>query len=454
MKLETAEVSLTRIREHSSDLPWFALTPYADHIYKAHVKPLTLDHFSRVMDLLTGENPDRGVFAGWLREENRSVLSHHSQVGILLDGRVGYAKEGALGDMIEASRLVNVLRSIGKEVVIATPHPDLFRGTDNRSISIVEIPENIPPSPVPPHNRKLLSYLYRTSDGIPFIFPLNASIPALLQLGPDGIVNRYALNLVTEAFEEFGNPKLGPSHGRESGIHQLQAQQVFTSTLGITEAESWQQFPAAFLHPTLEAQETAQAVVKVFGCFHSHIENCPPLYLHPGVATDGHKVRTKSYPEDKWEKVVKQLSSIPYTDGSLTFLEPTNEQQAAMTLRLATIALDAGLRVAKVPVALVNRQYHWTLGSFIAFLQELSNHRGLIVGCDSMPAGHAGPATNNPAIILGTHYFNPAFYCPPERALVVLPTRNPYTSSIEPERVVQAIQYFCQDPNLQHPHLS
>lgn len=69
-----------------------------------------------------------------------------------------------------------------------------------------------------------------------------------------------------------------------------------------------------------------------------------------------------------------------------------------------------------------------------------------------MPAGHAGPATGNPAVVLGSIVFNPGFFCPPEKALVVMPSRSAYTSGIKPERVVTAVHHVCANPDLQYQH--
>ncbi len=79
----------------------------------------------------------------------------------------------------------------------------------------------------------------------------------------------------------------------------------------------------------------------------------------------------------------------------------------------------------------------------INMLVVSSNHRGMIVGCDSMPAGHAGPATDNPSIVLGSQSYNSGFYCPPDKSLVVMPSKGAFTSSIEPSNVVWAIQELC-----------
>ncbi len=440
------------IEKHLSQ-PWFSLHLYKDFAFKAEVKPLTWNQLDELVGNLTGGHAERFKYAQWLREENISLLNSNDRVGLVLDGRAKDSTEGFLGDMIEASRMVNVIRSTGKKVIIATPHTDLFEQNGDPDVSIVAIPDTVPASPNPPWDQSLLVYLREAVGNVPFIFPMNAAVPALIQLGQEGTIeNSDNISLVKEAFKSNGrNAKVTPQIWGKYGIHQLQAFQITSYLMGIEGSENWQEFPKAFLHPSKNAKEVAKEVIKIYGCFDTYSEECPPIYLHPGVATNGSKLITKFYPEVRWIDFINQLSTARNTGGSLTFLEPTDEQQSAMTLRLATTAIEAGLRVSKVPMASVKEKYEWTLGSFVSFLQELSNHRGIIVGCDSMPAGHAGPAVGNPAVVLGSHCYNPGFYCPSEKALVVLPSKQAYTSSIEPERVVAAVQYLCEDPQLKHP---
>ncbi len=438
------------IEKHLS-IPWYALSKYEGEIYKARAKPLRLEELDKVLKDMAGKDPDRLVWAQLLQETNLSILNSTSTVGIVLDGRAKDAPEGFLGDMIEATRLVNIIRQNGKRVKIVTPHEDLFQGQTDPMVDIIPIPENVQASPAYPWRQELLSYLHEAIGDTPCLFPMNATTPAFIQLRAGGTIqNTDSLQLVREAFRPQSKRPLEPSFWGRFGIHQLQAFQVNAHLLGIEEASQWQEFPQAFLHPTKQAQEVAREVIGIYGCFNSAREDCPPVYLQPGVATNGSKLTTKFYPEDKWQEVITQLAVAPHTAGILTFLEPTDEKQASMTLRLATTAVEAGLRVAKVPMTSVKQRFGWTLGSFVAFLSELSRHNGLIVGCDSMPAGHAGPATNNSVVVLGSYCYDQGFYCPPKRALVVMPSTDAYTSYIEPKEVIAAVQYICKDPNFKN----
>lgn len=436
------------------DLPWYALKPYDRDILSAEPKPLSESQIDELIDNLTGNNPEKWPLVEKLHDENADLLKSTKSVAIILDGSSKNSKEGYLGDMIEATRLINTLRTAGKKVVIITPHDDLFQGTTDSSVSILPLPEEAQSSHIAPWRRELLDYLHDSIGDMPCVFPMNATMPALIRVGKGGLIeNNDTLMLTKNAFGLY-EKKIGirPTRWGSAGIHQLQAFQTITYLLGIDSARKWQEFPSAFLHPAQSAKETAAEVTRIYGCFDksTYGEDCPPLYLHPGVATNGSKIRTKFYPEDKWIDFIHELTATRDLANSLTFLEPTDPEQGAMTLRLATAAVEAGLRVAKVPMSQIKQRYEWTLGSFVAFLQELSNNRGVIVGCDSMPAGHAGPSTDNPTIVLGNLCFDPGFYCPSEKALVVLPSKGNFTSGIVPERIVTALIYACLDPNLQY----
>lgn len=435
--------------------PHFGLQHYEGTILRADVRPLNKSQLEQALDAMTFNDPQRRQFAEKLHAANTALLKTNKKIAIVLDGYSNSSAEGYLGDMIEASRLVYALRTSGKNVTIVTPHADLFQGTTDKAINLIPLPEGTRGSHIPPWAPELLTYLSEAIGDTPCIFPMNANTPAFLKLGKNGMVrNQESLMLSAQAFRM--GPRgtyITPNMWSRVGIHQLQAIQITANLLGLEKTNEWREFPKAFLHPTIQAQEVAKTVVRAYGCFDCGEERkeCPPLYIHPGTAINGSKLTTKFYPEDKWLDVIRKLAHAEYASNSLTFLEPTDPAQGAMTLRLATTAVDAGLRVAKVPMAQVKTRYGWSLGSFIAFLQELSKHRGIIVGCDSMPAGHAGPATRNPAIVLAGN-FDPGFYGPADKALVVLPSKGNFTSGVDADRVVTAIEYLCIDPDLQYQH--
>lgn len=438
------------------DLPWYSLKRYDREILSCESKPLTENQIDQVIDILTGNNPEGRQLIQRLHDGNAELLKNTKSVAIILDGSSTNSREGYLGDMIEATRLINPLRNAGKEVIIITPHSDLFDGTADSKVSLLPLPKEAQASHIAPWNPALLDYLHNSIGDIPCIFPMNATMPALVQIGENGsIQNNDILMLAKNVFGLY-EKRMGilPTKWGNAGIHQLQAFQTIAYLLGIDEARTWQKFPSAFLHPANRARATAAEVTRIYGCFDksTYGEDCPPLYLHPGVAPNRSKIKSKFYPEARWIDFIHRITAARGLANSLTFLEPTDPEQGAMTLRLATEAVEAGLRVAKVPMTLVKQRYEWTIGSFIAFLQELSRYRGVIIGCDSMPAGHAGPATGNPSIVLGNLCFDPGFYCPPEKALLILPSKGSFTSAVEPERIVSALIYSCLDPKLRYPN--
>lgn len=433
---------------------WFSLKPYDQRdIFKAEVNPLNGELIDEIIDSIVSHDPQRRGLVQRLHDSNAKFLASSDTVSLVLDGRSNGAKEGYLGDMIEASRFVDLLRRNGKRVVIFTSHEDLFQGTWDSEISVLPLPDRVWTSRSERLKPKFLKYIYSQVGDAPCVFPMNANLPVLIIPDRNGYVhNKESLIVAREAFRPNAQRMLITRHiWGENGVHQLQALQITANLMGIDDARYWQQFPQAFLHPTQYAQEVAAEVVRIYGCFNGS-KGCPPIYLHPGVAISDRKLKTKFYPEDRWSEVIQRMAVTPHISNSLTFLEPSDPDQGDMTSRLAAQAVESGLHVAKVPMSSVKKHYVWTLGSFVAFLQELSKHRGIVLGCDSMPAGHAGSATKNPSIVLASLAFNPAFYCPPEKALVVIPTKSPLTSSIDPERVVSAIQHICLDPNLQYKH--
>lgn len=431
--------------KHIGRVPWYSLSLHSrdNFSYKGSVKPLDSDQLERVTRGLVQWKTGGEPFSERVRRVNRINFGSSERVVIVLDGRYNGKTEGYLGDMVEATRLVRPLRERVKEVIIATPHTDIFEGTPDSNVSILPIPDNIEGIPKPPWDIKLRQYLYDLIRETPCIFPLNANNLNYAILGPDGQIRNeddFAMvrNVVRPGYEELD---INPVHWWRRGIHQLQALQVMYYLLGGDEAKEWTQFPDAYLYPSPSASSVAKDVVDLYGCFATSTRACPPVYLHIGVATNGRKLLAKYYPEDKWIQVLKGLAENQHAPNSVTFLEPSDPLQSTATLRLASSAVENGLHVAKVPMSQLRSK--WTLGSFIAFLQELSRHEGMIVGCDSMPAGHAGPAVGNPSVVLGSPAYNPGFYCPQDKSIVVMPSEGYYTSGIRPEHVVTAIIDLC-----------
>lgn len=435
---------------HIGKAPYYSLSTHSNpnYTYKGNVRPLNGSELEQTTRALASQWKTRGEsFGERVRRNNRTDFGSSERVVIVLDGRYKGHSEGYLGDMVEATRLVRPLQARLKEVIIATPHPDIFEGKPDSNVSILPIPEEIGGVPKPPWDIGLREFLYDQVGETPCILPMNANNINYAILGPDGQIKNEETFVMTRDVIRTGweGLDIDPQNWWRKGIHQLQALQTMYYLLGGDDAKEWSQFPDAYLYPSASATSVAKEVVELYGCFSTPTRVCPPIYLHIGVATNGRKLLAKYYPEDKWSQVLQTLARNPEAPNSVTFLEPSDPEQAATTLRLATTAVDNGLHVAKVPMSQLRSQ--WTLGSFIAFLQELSLHKGMIVGCDSMPAGHAGPAVGNPSVVLGSPAYNPGFYCPAERTLVVMPSENYYTSGIRPNHVAQAVIDLCHEIN-------
>ncbi len=434
-------------------IPWFSLKVYnvSSFTYRSDVRPLTADEVDQAGRALVSPRSLVAEFTRNLHEINRRILASSDTVGIVLDGRQdGYA-QGYIGDMLEATRLVRAIRAEGKKVKILTPHGDLFQGTQDPDVEVVIIPGEVEASPVYPWNSQLLRFINSQVGETPCLFPLNAHMPVLIKIDSNGeIMNTEGADLVKRAVRpDAQRGHIMPKIWSKKGVHQLQALQTTAALTGFDNALNWTEFPEAYLYPTSDDRFIAQEVIGKYGCFGHYSGNadCPPIYLHPGVATNGYKMETKFYPEARWSEVINGLAGVPTVARSITFIEPSDTAQGEMTLRLAMQALDLGLQVSKVPMSQVKLNYDWTLGSFIAFLQELSEHHGIILGCDSMPAGHAGPAVGTPSVVLGSLCYDQGFYGP-TKGLVVMPRVGAYTKDVDPYDVVTAMQSMCLDRSL------
>lgn len=450
--MPTESPIFSEVDQHIGKVPWYGLSvcPEAKFTYQAAVRPLNGSEIEYVINKRSVARwRGRDSFSQTMRLKNQEDFDGSDSLVIVLDGRINGKKEGFLGDMVEATRLIRPFSQRLKEVIIATPHTDVFDGRPDQNVSVLPIPEDIGGVQKPPWDEKLRRFLYNQVGEIPCIFPINADNISYAIFGPNGeIKNESSFILARDAIRYgYQGLDIGPANWWKKGVHQLQALQIMYHLLGGEDAKDWQQFPDAYLYPSDTAVGVAKEAVNRYGCFSSSGRVCPPVYLHIGVATNGKKMEFKYYPEEKWAQVLKGLAENPAAPNSVTFLEPSDPDHAKTALSLAQTAVDNGLRVAKIPTSQLRSE--WTLGAFIAFLQELSRHKGMIVGCDSMPAGHAGPAIGNPAVVLGSPFYNPGFYCPPQRSLVVMPnpSESIFTSGINPEHVVGAIVQLCRQIN-------
>lgn len=413
--------------------------------YSASVRPLRFD------ELKTLGNPKLTlsglvIYEGEIRKSNRQLLDSSDTTTVVLDARTNVYNQGFLGDMIEASRLVTVLRETGKNVRIVGSHTDIFTGTNDPGIEVIPIPADLPPATEKHWQPELLRYIGESAKGSPVLFPINARLPLLLGINPQGdITNQETVSKFQGFLKQTSPPPdIKPERWMHRGVHQLQALQITAHLIGLNDVYKWSKFPDAFLYPTESAQKSAEKIVNIYRCFFngSNHDGIPYL-IHPGVATNGRKVDQKAYPETRWRRIIEGMTDKDLSLKSLSFLKPVDPAQGAMATRLAEYAKNLGIKTALLPEQELRSKYGWTLGSFIAFLKELSHRKGVILGCDSMPAGHAAPALDIPSIVLGSPSYNPGFYCPPKEALVVMPNTlegMAYTKDINPLHVIESLR--------------
>lgn len=424
--------------------PWAGLAVHsAEHYtYRPQVKPLNNGQLETVCSRLAEDKKKRLDMLKGIRNNTQDLLARSSTVGIVLEGRSPGYSQGWLGDMVEASRLVSPLRSEGKKVAIFTSNPDVFNGTPDDGVSVITIPESTSTQGNIryPWNPDFRRFAHDKANA--FFFPTNAQIPTLVTLDEQGnISNQDHLDLFKAAVQPQSNYYgIGVRRWAHQGIHQLHALQFCGHLIGLSNVGEWTDFPNAYIHPAKKDAEIAQQVIDYYGCLGGCEEpGINPLFLHPGVATDSEKLLTKFYPEDKWKATLEKMIDLGTAINPMVLLKPVDPVQSRIALRIAKSARGLGLRVNEVPMDKIGQQYGWSLGAFASFLGHVADKKGLIVGVDSMPAGHLGPSLGMRSVVLGSGYYNPGFFSPQKDALVVMPCAGLMTSDINHEHAAHAL---------------
>lgn len=422
------------------------------HLYTAQVQSLTNDQLlNGWKDLFLQKKSSFQAQIEWIRASNYQLLKEHGNCIIVLDGRAQPRQdgiiptEGYLGDMLESSRMVNSVEKEGIQVTIATPHPKLFEGAVNTEI--LPLPPQITGMPNFPWNDQLRQHISMMYPETPIIFPLNGQFPIVCQLDELGNfspmserIERFVDNFVLPIkYGSDGGKILKPERYAKKGFHQLHALQMNAYLFGLQNTS----IEPAFIHPNQDAQDLAERIVQDAQCFAPVSEddnnNTVPVYIHIGVATGSNKIRAKYYPKEQWMSVLTLAREHLPQIRSLTFLRPTDNQQAKDTIEISRYARELGFRVSEIPL-----HRNFTLGVFMCFLKELQRCNGLVIGCDSMPVGHAASITGNYSVVLGSLAYPQHFYCPENKATVVMPPEHGvFTSTIPPTHIIEAISNQC-----------
>lgn len=447
--MATIELEQRKIKKYStefdrSQFPWLSLTkePGSTSIYRSFVRTLTVGEIERVKMLICAQEPQRRADLNGLEVENKEVLKESRNIGIVLDARARGANQGWLGDVIEASRMIPVLREEGKRVTVFTSHPDMFAGTLDQGVKVVAIPTLLEPALLHPWNTQILRFVCGQADA--FAFPLNAHMPVLVKIDSDGTIkNARTIEVLKKAIRQNSLwSGVNVTKWSRFAVHQLQALQVFADLLGVEGATQWKQFPNAYLFPDRYGQEVAQRTLEnEFSPSTTNDERV--LFIHLGVATDDDKLNSKFYPLEKWEEVLKEVTKIS-RKIPLVILRPNDRAQVALAEILSDIGRDQGLPIYEVPLSRGHQRFEWTLGAFIAYLQQTTKNSAMI-GVDSMPAGHLAPALNIPSVVLGNLTYPCEFFSPEQNSFLIMPLEGYCTSCVEPADVGHAIRMSLRE---------
>lgn len=415
---------------------------YSEDAYSTAVRPLTQAESEKLLAKIASHRErDNTAFCSKLREQNLRVLEKRNKVVVVADGRNYISKfQGYLGDMIETTRLITAFRNQGTEVVVATPNTDIFAGKADDGVEVETIPSDVPGTPFYPWNNRLLEWLHSRIGDLPCLFPTHGTLPLLVELAAGGKLKDMSQDAVKHlhSFVNLEEERTG-FHARRWGnraVHQLQALQIMADLVGVKDAYSWQRFPDAFLYPDEVSRGIVMPVVE--DTLGLSVDKANVLF-HPGVAQHNRKVSEKFYPENMWQQAFLHAAydRASLQVDSLLFYRPVDAEQVPVIERLQRYAEGLGLPSRLIDSRVGDRP--WSLGSFIAFLQELSRKRGIVLGCDSMPAGHASPATGNYSEVLGNTTYPPQFFAPHERALLVMPKGGQATRFVKPESVARIL---------------
>jgi len=448
--------------EVKGEYPWFPLKAIdpGNGIYSSQPRPLTPPELSQVFDDLVTKNLRRGKFTTDIRDRNREMVDRAGgNISVVLDGRAAniegtpYTTEGYLGDMVEASSAVTALSDLGANVTVFTPHIGTITPDPGRNIQVVELPISTPHLPHFPWTPETLQFIHHANPDSALFFPLNGSLPTFIRTNARGeILNGedvrnirssiFGKNGIVDADEKRGRPVMKHTVWSREGLHQLQALQANLHLLGF-DLNDQSDLPSSFLRPSRQAQQNATALSKEVFDGLSSSDGKVPLFIHVGVATGEKKVRMKYFPKDRWKKTIAQMGVEGLPINNCIFFIPSDKDQALDTMEIAQVAESCGQRVTYMPEHALASRHGWSLGTFVSFLQQLSTHRGIVLGCDSLPV-HASAATGNRTVVIGNRVFSPVFYAP-RSATLALPTEGFDTSSVTPEQVIKALAHTIQN---------
>lgn len=405
-------------------------------ILKPRIMPLGLKDIDAIFHADDPEGHRRKLVLN-IRRANSKILNRCSEVAIILDGRNGW-----LGDLIEASRAIPVLATSGKKVLVFTSHADLMEGMDSENVSIISIPSHISPASDFLDIDELVGFIGNYHTDI-LLSPMQAAWPVIMEIehsdGRTRIKDKASIaTKINAAFPCANSDFTAIERGvkdvwQATPMHQLQALQALLFLWGLDSVLEWNEFPAAFIKPSIATRRNAAASFAA-----TYRSGSLPIIVHPGTSLSKPMKLGKRFPIASWEATLRCISES-FTDTEKTmahFMFYADVEQQGVAERLQSIAVALNLSAEVLKLHTTN-----SLGEFAHILKIASEHKGLIIGNDSMAAAHMGPAVGLRSLVLGNRIFLPTFYAPVDDSLLALPPDGvAETATIPVGEVVKALR--------------
>lgn len=321
-----------------------------------------------------------------IQRRNHDVLEGDGQIYLRLKAAPGY-----LGDLVRGAHWIPLLREWrGREPIIFTNHPQLF--FNNQTLSAGQRPEE--------------SGFW--IDGIPLVH--THRFRSVLK--DDGTQVLSSEDKVTLTYSD--PPKL--QHLNQLHVLQLLSRAFFGK---IVEC-----FPPVELSFSPQNQIRAQQRIEKLEVESSQI----PVLIFPDASQTFYS--HKRWPYESYGEVLASLQSN-WGDRIKTILL-TGIDHPQETVDLSAYLSNLGVRHKVLP-AVKN------LGEFAALLSEFAQRKAILLGTESLVAGHLGPVSGIWSVVIGWNLSYNRFYRPVEEGCTMV--ENPEGRYPSIEQVIEALDY-------------
>lgn len=368
------------------------------------VVPLTREEIEESVPAFIDDrirNADGGEILTAIQRWNNDILESDGQIYLRLKAAPGY-----LGDLVRGAHWIPLLREwSGREPVIFTNYPQLF--FNNKTLSVGQRPQE--------GNFWI--------DGIPLVHT-HRFRPVFKD---DGTQVLSTEDKVTLTYSD--PPPL--QHLNQLQVLQLLSHAFFGKTV--------EYFPPVDLLFSPQNQMRAHQRVEKVGIEPSQI----PLLIFPDASQTFY--RHKRWPYESYGEVFASLQNN-WGDRIKTILL-TGIDHPQETADLSAYLSNLGVRHKVLP-AVKN------LGQFAALLSEFAQRRAILLGTESLVAGHLGPVLGIWSVVIGWNSGYNRFYRPVEEGCTTVESaegRYPTT-----EQVIGALDYRIhlrfQQTSFLNPH--